>query len=109
LVGYASQKARHGTFLQSASTATLQAAVPAVCFNRRMWIPLARCNADHDSGRGTGKRGFIRKMRPFEESPTLASHKYAVVEHLYGVPPPFGWGLFTVTEIFRITSENRIR
>jgi len=35
-------------------------------------------------------------MRPFEESHTFASYKYAVVEHPYGVPPSFGWGFFTV-------------
>jgi len=37
---------------------------------------------------------FIRKMRPFKESHTFASHKYAVVEHPYGVlntkPRPLG-------------------
>ena len=32
-----------------------------------------------------GGEVFIRKMRPFEETHTLASHKYALVEFLYGV------------------------
>ena len=79
LVGYASQTARHGALFQSALTPTLQAALPAVWLNRRMWISLGGCGADHDSGRGTGQRDF---------------YKYAVVEHPYGVintkPRPLG-------------------
>jgi hypothetical protein len=41
-------------------------------WTERIGVPLGRCNAAHDSGRGTGQRVFIRKMRPFEECHTFA-------------------------------------
>ena len=78
LVGYARQTDRHGTVLQPAPTPTLQAAPPAVCLNRGTWMPSGHCIADHDSGRGTGKRIFIRKMCPFEQSHAFASQIYVV-------------------------------
>jgi hypothetical protein len=102
----AGQKARYGTLLQCASASTVQAALPAVCWNGRKWIPLVHCRADHDSGRGTGKRDLYPKMRPFEEPPTFASHKYAVVEHPYGVTLPFE----TVSQsLLVIASDQRER
>jgi len=91
----AGQKARYGTLLQCASASTVQAALPAVCWNGRKWIPLVHCRADHYSGRGTGQRDFYPKDASFLRVPYLRPHKYAVVEDPYGVPPPFGRGFFT--------------
>jgi hypothetical protein len=83
LIGYAGQVARHSTLLQSASTPTVQAALPTVCLNRRMWIPLTRCCVDRDSGRGMEQRDFYPKDASFRRVPYLASYKYVVVEHPY--------------------------
>jgi hypothetical protein len=85
-VGWRCQpKARHGSLLHSASTPELQAALPGVCLKWRMRILLGRFSADPDSDRGREQRVFIRKMRPFEDSHTFASHQYAGVEDPYGV------------------------
>jgi hypothetical protein len=98
LLGYGSQTAWHRTLLQYASAPTVQAALTAVCWDRKIGIQLGCGCADRDSGRGTGQRSFIRKMRHFEESYTFASHNDAVVEHPYVAQyntPPLGWGFFT--------------
>jgi hypothetical protein len=84
VVWHYQKTARYGTLLQFASTPALQAALPAVSLNRRMWIPLGRCRADRDSGRDIGQRAFIRKMRSFEEPHAFASHEDVVKLARYG-------------------------
>jgi hypothetical protein len=71
-------EALHGTFLQAASTPEVQAALPAVCWNRRMLIPLGHCVTDRDLGRGIGQGDFIRKMQPLEEPHAIASNEDVV-------------------------------
>jgi hypothetical protein len=87
LICYAGQTARNGILLQSASTPTLQAALPAVCVNRRKWIPLVLCSVQTAIQAAAQCRGvFIRKMRSFEEFHTFASRN-----------PAFKVGFFTCT------------
>jgi len=114
LVGYANQTARLGTLLQSASTPTLSVLRsrllrrmdkrPSLLLARRLsggsaWTegcgfhwPIAMQTTTRAAAWSSGF--FIRKMRPFEESHTFASHKYAVVEHPDGLlntkPRPLG-------------------
>jgi hypothetical protein len=64
------REARHGTLLQSASTPALQAALHAVCWNRRKLIPLGRCNADRESGRSTSRGSFDPEDASFRRVPS---------------------------------------
>jgi hypothetical protein len=59
------------TLFQSASTPKLQAALPAICWSRSLWIPLGRCSADHDSGRGIEHRKFYPKDASFQRLQSL--------------------------------------
>ena len=48
-------------------------------------MPLGSLSADHDSGRYTGQRDFYQKDASFRRVPYLRFHRYAIVEHPYGV------------------------
>jgi hypothetical protein len=87
LFGYTIQTARHSTLLQSASAPTVQAALPAVCWNRWLWIPTGCCDADHDSGRGTGQESFDPKDASFRRAP------YPPLPH-GGQASPYGLRLY---------------
>jgi hypothetical protein len=76
--GAVKQKAQYGTLFQSASTSALGEALTAVCWSRRLRIPLGRCSADHDSGRGTGQRYFDPEDVSFRRASCLCLKAWEV-------------------------------
>jgi hypothetical protein len=67
-----SVKARHGTLLRSASAPTVEAALSAIFWDRKIRIPLGCGCSDRDSGRSTSQNKLYPKDASFRRAPCPA-------------------------------------